>query len=443
MSDGLIMNTKKYLRLVDAAPVAKESGKVTRIVGNMIEGYLPGASIGSLCRIFINNGNDYISVEVVGINEQRVIMMPYTHVTGIRMGSPILLYRSRATVKVGKRLLGRVINATGDPLDNKGKILLNEERNLYSDVVNPLNRDPITKPLDLGVKAINSFITVGEGQRISVLAGSGVGKSVLLGMMSRKSEADVNVIALIGERGREVREFIEDVLGEEGMRKTVIIAATSDENALLRARGAFLAATIAEYFAEQGNKVLLTMDSVTRYAMAQREMGLAAGEPPATKGYTPSVFAQLPKILERAGNFQGSGSITGIYTVLVEGDDIDDPIGDSVRSIADGHIVLSRKLAQKAHFPAIDVLASASRVMQKVQDPETLEASMKVRELMAIYAEAEDMIQIGAYQEGTNPKIDKAIEFHDEIQSFLKQKVDEEVHMDDCRNFLVQLTARF
>lgn len=436
------LNLDRYIGIVDSAPVAQESGKVTRVIGNMIEGFLPGASIGSLCHIRPENTKKEIPVEVVGLHNRRVIMMPYTNIIGVKLGSPIQLMRSRATVRVGEKLIGRVINSRGEPLDGKGNVFLNEERPLYPEIINPLAREPIKSSLDLGVKAINAFTTVGEGQRMGILAGSGVGKSVLLGMMARKSKADINVIALIGERGREVREFIEEVLGEEGMKRSVVIVATGDENALLRTRGAYLASVVSEYFAEKGNKVLLTMDSVTRFAMAQREMGLAAGEPPTTKGYTPSVFSQLPKLLERAGNYEGTGSVTGLYTVLVEGDDMDDPIADSVRSIVDGHIVLSRKLAHKAHFPAIDVLSSTSRVMNRVQREEVNVAALKVRGLMATYAEIEDMIQIGAYQEGANAKIDQAIECHEEIQNFLKQRVNEDYDMEDCENFLLELASR-
>ncbi|MCB0349344.1 MAG: FliI/YscN family ATPase [Bdellovibrionales bacterium] len=435
MENRLDLDFSKYIKLLNTSPVNKEVGKVTKVLGSRIEGYLPGACLGSTCSVSVGY-DKHILVEVVGLNDQRVVMMPYGDMLGVKLGSSIKLIRSSATVKVGKGLLGRIIDATGNPLDNKGPIVLIDELPLYSTTVNPLEREPIRTPIDLGVKAINTFISVGRGQRMGIMAGSGVGKSVLLGMMARNTNADVNVIALIGERGREVKDFIEEILGPEGLKKSVVIVATGDENPLVRSRGAFFATAVAEYFANQGQQVLLTMDSVTRFAMAMREIGLSSGEPPASKGYTPSVFSTLPKLLERAGSFTNGGSITGLYTVLVEGDDMDEPIADAVRSIVDGHIVLNRKLAHKAHFPAIDVLQSTSRVMKSVVQKDFYQVSLAVRELMAIYREAEDLIQIGAYQEGNNPRLDKAVEYNEKITQFLKQDVDDNATFNDSVDFL-------
>jgi flagellum-specific ATP synthase len=320
----------------------------------------------------------------------------------------------------------------GRPLDSQGDLENFKEIPLYNEVRNPLARRPIREPLDLGVRSINGALTVGQGQRLAIMAGSGVGKSVLLGMMARYTNADVNVIALVGERGREVREFIEHDLGPEGMKKSVVVCVTSDQSPLLRMRGAFVATAIAEFFAAQGKNVLLMMDSVTRFAMAQREIGLSTGEPPSSKGYTPSVFSILPKLLERAGSFEGEGSITGFYTTLVEGDDMNDPIGDAVRSIVDGHIVLSRTLAHKGHYPAIDILQSASRVMRNVASPEHVKMAQKMREILATYREAEDLINIGAYKPGSNPRIDKAVKFIDGVNAFLKQQVEDPTDFNQC-----------
>ncbi len=419
------LNFNKYFNAVFNLNINKDIGKVTEVTGFLIKGYVPGACIGSVCEIFPFAGMSSFLVEVVGFKQREVLMMPLGEMRGVGMGAKIVLLKTRAFVGVSDDLLGRVINSMGEPIDEKGGIDASTDFELYNEGKNPLWRPPIKEPLELGIRAIDGLITVGKGQRVGIMAGSGVGKSVLLGMMAKNTKADVNVIALIGERGREVREFIENNLGAEGMKKSVVIVATSDQSPLLRMRGAFLAATIAEYFSEQGKDVLLMMDSITRFAMAQREIGLSIGEPPATKGYTPSVFTMLPKVLERAGNFEGKGSITGLYTVLVEGDDMDDPIGDSVRSIVDGHIVLTRKLAQKGHFPAIDVLQSSSRVMGNVISPEHLQFASQVRRNLATYADAEDLINIGAYKEGSSHEIDMSIRCHKPIESFLMQKVGE------------------
>lgn len=423
------LNLRKYTDLVDSIHLSKDSGKVTEVTGMMVKGFLPGASVGSICRINPTGTEKHFLAEVVGFKDQSVLMMPLHEMRGVGLGSRITLVQQNASVRVGEALLGRVVNGLGQTIDGGDPLEGGREIPLYSEVRNPLERRPIRESLDLGVRAINAALTIGRGQRIGIMAGSGVGKSVLLGMMARNSKADVNVIALIGERGREVREFIENDLGAEGMARSVVVCVTSDQSPLLRMRGAFVATAIAEYFSAQGKNVLLMMDSATRFAMAQREIGLSAGEPPASKGYTPSVFATLPKLLERAGSFEGEGSITGLYTVLVEGDDMDDPIGDSVRSIVDGHIVLSRKLAHKAHFPSIDVLQSASRVMSAVAPKDHIKLAQKLREALATYRDAEDLINIGAYKPGANPKIDKAVKVIDALNAFLKQGVDEKTDM--------------
>ncbi|MFW6284378.1 MAG: FliI/YscN family ATPase, partial [Desulfosalsimonas sp.] len=321
----------------------------------------------------------------------------------------------------------------------KGTIEYTDYRRLYQSPPSPMERSPINEPLDLGVRSINGLLTCGTGQRMGIMAGSGVGKSVLLGMMARNTRADVNVIALIGERGREVREFIEDDLGEDGLARSVVVTATSDQSPLLRMRGAFIAMSVAEYFCAQGKHVLLLMDSVTRFAMAMREIGLAVGEPPTTKGYTPSVFSRLPRLLERAGNFSGMGSITGLFTVLVEGDDMNEPVADAVRSILDGHIVLSRDIAARNHYPAIDVLHSASRVMNRLVDKQHAQYSARIREILAVYAEQEDLINIGAYQPGSNPKIDMALKYIEPVNHFLRQDLSEQATMEQTRRQMKKL----
>lgn len=412
----------KYDDLLNSIHLSKDSGKVTEVNGMLIKGTLPGASIGGIVQVFPNGVDRPFLAEVVGFKDKHVLMMSLSDMRGVGLGSKIVLARQIATVKAGDELLGRVVDGLGHPIDRGGDIESFREVPLYGEVRNPLMRRPIREPLDLGVRAINSCLTVGRGQRVAILAGSGVGKSVLLGMIAKQTSADVNVIALIGERGREVREFIEHDLGPEGMARSVVVCVTSDQSPLLRMRGAYVATAIAEFFAAQGKNVLLMMDSVTRFAMAQREIGLSTGEPPSTKGYTPSVFATLPKLLERAGSFEGQGSITGLYTTLVEADDMNDPIGDSVRSIVDGHIVLSRALGQRGHYPAIDVLQSASRVMRAVTTDEHRKLAQKLRETLAVYKEAEDLINIGAYKPGSNPRIDKAIKFIEPVNEFLKQE---------------------
>ena len=401
-------------------------GKVTRIVGLVVEGYCPNASVGSLCEISpLDNRHDPVYAEIVGFQDLRALLMPLGDLRGLGPGSLIRVIKDSATIKVGDHLLGRVIDAMEQPHDGLPSPVLSDERPLYSLPPGPMQRKNITDILDLGIRAINGLATCGMGQRMGIMAGSGIGKSVLLGMMARYAKADINVIALIGERGREVREFIERDLGKEGLSRSVLVVVTSDQSPLLRMRGAFVATTIAEYFCQQGKNVLLMMDSVTRFAMAMREIGLAIGEPPTTKGYTPSVFATLPKLLERAGKFQGQGTITGLYTVLVDGDDLTEPVADSVRSILDGHIVLTRELAARNHYPAIDILNSTSRIMRDICTPRHLELAGRARSILATHKEAEDLINIGAYMKGSNPNIDFAISKIDPINRFLKQNYDE------------------
>lgn len=423
---NLELNLKKYFRAIQQTPAHKEIGKITHVMGYLMRGYVPGACVGSICEVYPMTGNEKFLAEVVGFQDRHVLLMPLGEMRGVGQGGKIVLLRSQAAAAVGPELLGRVINGLGQPIDGKGEIITNEEYSLYSLGENPLLRPPIRQPMELGVRAIDGLVSVGCGQRVGIMAGSGVGKSVLLGMIAKSSRSDVNVIALIGERGREVREFIEDNLGDEGLARSVVVAVTSDQSPLIRMRGAFLATAISEYFCNAGKHVLLMMDSVTRFAMAQREIGLTSGEPPASKGYTPSVFSILPKLLERAGTFENRGSITGLYTVLVEGDDMDDPIGDAVRSIVDGHIVLDRRLAQKGHFPAIDVLQSTSRVMRNVVSRDHVSLANAMRENLAVYRDAEDLINIGAYKQGANNKIDRAIRLQPEIIQFLRQDVSEQ-----------------
>jgi flagellum-specific ATP synthase len=385
--------------------------------------------VGSTCGIRNGEGEEVLA-EVVGFKDRRIILMPYGEMRGIGPGCKIALVHERPRVPVGEDYLGRVVNGLGEPIDGQGPIASNVHYPLYGQVVNPMNRRRIREVADVGIGAVNTLITIGKGQRVAIMSGSGVGKSVLMGMMARYTSADVSIVALIGERGREVRDFVEQNLGAEGLRKSVVVAATSDVSPLIRMRGAYVATTLAEYFRDRGMDVLLVMDSITRFAMSSRDVGLAAGEPPTVRGYTPSFFAQLPKFLERAGSVEGKGTITGIYTVLVEGDDLNDPVGDAVRSMVDGHIVLSRRLANRGHYPAIDVLASVSRVMGDVVAPDHIRLSQKVREIMAAYHDAEDLISIGAYVDGSDPKIDYAKQMIDGIHTFLRQDMAERVSFE-------------
>jgi flagellum-specific ATP synthase len=424
----------KYCSAVAKAKPVRLHGKVTQVVGLVIEGYCPDTSVGAICEIKPKEGEP-IPAEVVGFRNNKTLLMPLGELRGVGLDSLISVRRDKASMGVGPLMLGRVIDGLGNPIDDKGPLRVEEEYPIYAAPVNPMSRPPIRKPLDLGIRSINGLLTCGQGQRVGIMAGSGVGKSTLLGMIARYTEADVNVIALIGERGRELREFIEKDLQEQGLQKSVVVVATSDQPPLVRMRGAYIATTIAEYFQKQGKKVLLMMDSATRFAMAMREVGLAIGEPPTTKGYTPSVFAALPKLLERSGNFS-EGSITGLYTVLVEGDDFNEPISDAMRSILDGHIVLSRELASRNIYPPIDVLASASRVMSDVTSAEHQALAGKFKESLAIYRQSEDLINIGAYKSGSNPGIDYAILKNDGMQSYLKQSIHDPVSMIDSEQGL-------
>jgi len=420
---------KRYTDMINKTLVMSPTGKVTRVTGIITEGYCAGTAVGSICAIQ-NIENELIPAEVVGFNERRIVLMPYGETRNISAGCKISLMDEKPFVPVGDDYLGRVINGLGEPLDNLGPIQADTHYPLYGKVVNPVERQIITEPVDVGVGVINTMITIGKGQRIAIMAGSGVGKSVLMGMIARHTSADVSIIALIGERGREVKDFIEHILGEQGREKSILVAATSDNSPLVRIRATYLATTLAEYFRDKGKDVLLIMDSITRFAMSSRDVGLAAGEPPTLRGYTPSFFIQLPKLLERAGNIQEKGSITGIYTVLVEGDDLNDPVGDSVRSIVDGHIVLSRDIANKGHYPAIDILASVSRVMRDVTSKEHQALYRKVIDILATYRKSEDIITIGAYIDGSDKKIDYAKSMIDKVNEFLRQDVDEKVSLN-------------
>ncbi len=427
----------KYFQAIERTEPIKTNGKVTQVIGLIIESHGPGANLGELCYIFPNSGSTKIQAEVVGFRENKILLMPLGDLSGIGPGCEVVATGDSFRVGVGPKLLGRIIDGLGNPLDGKGPLDFTEEYPVNGNPLNPLDRKRITEQLSIGVKAIDGILTIGKGQRVGIFSGSGVGKSTLLGMVARNTSADVNVIALVGERGREVREFLEKDLGD-GLKRSVVIVATSDQPALVRLKGALVATTIAEYFRDQGLDVMLMMDSVTRFAMSQREVGLAVGEPPATRGYTPSVFALLPKLLERSGT-SSKGTITGLYTVLVEGDDINEPIADSVRGILDGHIVLTRELAMQNHYPAIDVLASVSRVMIDIVEESHLKAADDARSILASYRDAKDLIDIGAYAKGSNPKIDYAISKIDSVLEFLKQGIAEEVSLEDAVSLLKSL----
>ena len=419
-----------YVDAVHSCRTIKLEGKIVKVAGLIAEGHGPGLSVGSVCAIEDLEGST-IRAEVVGFRDNRVIIMPFGEMRGIRPGSRIVDISKRPTVCVGEAYLGRVIDGLGRPIDGKGAVKTQKEYSIYGNVINPLNRAIIREVLDVGVCSINALTTVGKGQRIAVMAGSGVGKSVLMGMIARNTAADVMVIALIGERGREVKEFVERSLGEEGLKRSVVIVATSDAPALVRIRGAYLAATLAEYFRDRGSDVILMMDSITRFAMSLREVGLAAGEPPSARGYTPSVFTQIPKLVERAGRIEKGGSITGIYNVLVEGDDLNEPISDSVRSTVDGHIVLSRNLAHRGHYPAVDALASISRVMADIVDVEHRDSAGHLLKVLATYREAEDLISIGAYVDGSDPQIDFAKKMIGKINAFLQQGTYQKINYEE------------
>lgn len=435
------ISLEKYRRELKKLDLIKYTGYVSQVIGLTIESIGPAVKIGEICRIYTLKGQTPILAEAVGFKEKKVLLMPLGEMEGIGPGSKVEALGSTLEVKVGEELLGRVLDGLGNPIDGKGPLDINKAYPVVASPPNPLLRAKIEEPLSLGVKAIDGLLTCGNGQRIGIFAGSGVGKSTLLGMIARNTQADINVIALIGERGREVREFIENDLQEDGLKRSVLIVATSDQPALIRNKGALLATSIAEYFRDQGKNVILMMDSLTRFSMAQREVGLAIGEPPVTRGYTPSVFASLPKLLERSGT-SDKGSITGLYTVLVDGDDMNEPIADTVRGILDGHIVLSRKIANKSHYPAIDVSASVSRVMPNIVSKEHIEKSNKIKELLSTYNSSEDLINIGAYVNGTNKKIDEAINKIDAINEFLKQGQQEKTEFNDVFDSMEQIVSQ-
>ncbi|WP_396223240.1 FliI/YscN family ATPase [Gemmatimonas sp.] len=415
-----------------------EYGRVTRVVGLVVEATGIDVGLGSLCRITSHSRDRSVLAEVVGFNERSVLLMPLGELDGLHAGASVQPLGRTFGVDVGPGLLGRVLNGLGHPIDGKGRLDTIERVPLSAEPPNPLQRETIDRPLETGVRAIDGLLTIGRGQRVGIFAGSGVGKSTMLGMIARHAQADVNVIALLGERGREVREFLENSLGEEGLARSVVIVATGDQAALVRARGALVATAIAEYFRDQGKQVLLMVDSVTRVAMAWREIGLATGEPPTTKGYPPSVFANLPRLLERAGNGE-RGGITGIYTVLVDGDDFNEPVADATRSILDGHIVLTRRLAAQNHFPAIDVLDSKSRVKDHITNEVQRRCGSAMLRLEAAYREKEDLIMVGAYQRGSDPYVDAAIAYRHKVLEFLQQRPDEITHYGDTYAQLAQI----
>ena len=414
----------KLPELIQKAETVSYIGKIENVIGMSMESSGNRASIGDIAMIYNEEKHRQIPVEVVGFREDKMQLMAYENLSGVSAGSFVRNTRKRLKIPVGEFLRGRIIDATGNPMDDKGPLPSSRYYYVENAFINPMSRPPISDPLEFGVKAIDGMNTIGKGQRIGIFAGSGVGKSTLLGMIAKNVKADINVIALVGERGREVREFVENDLGPEGMKRSVVVVATSDQPAMLRVKCPLVATTIAEYFKDQGKDVLLMMDSLTRFAMAQREIGLATGEPPVARGYTPSIYAEFPKLLERSGNFE-KGSITGVYTVLVEGDDTNEPISDTVRGILDGHIVLTRKLANENHFPAIDINASISRLMSSIVPQEHKDAAARLRDILSLYTKNEDLISIGAYKAGTNPKLDVAISKIDEVNEFLMQKTDE------------------
>jgi len=420
----LLDGTKLAAELETMSPI-NNFGKIRRVIGLIIESQGPNVTLGEICLIKSQFNSEPVQAEVVGFKDNKVLLMPLGEMEGIGPGCRVEATGKSLKVKVGEELLGHVLDGLGHPLTDLNLDELTTEYSVHNTPPDPLTRQRITTPLPVGIRSIDGLLTCGRGQRLGIFAGSGVGKSTLLGMIARNTEADINVIGLIGERGREVREFIEKDLGEEGLARSVVVVATSDQPALVRLKGALVATAIAEYFRDQGKDVMLMMDSVTRFAMAQREVGLAVGEPPATRGYTPSVFATLPKLLERAGTNE-VGTITGLYTVLVEGDDMNEPIADAVRGILDGHIALSRDLASQNHYPAIDVLESVSRVMNDIITKEHQEAAKQLKETLATYEESKDLVSIGAYEEGTNPKLDYALTKLDEINNFLRQGIDED-----------------
>ena len=428
----------KYSSALEGMDTLEYAGRVTKIVGLAVEATGPASKIGDVCNMHTLDGERSIQAEIVGFRDGQTLLMPFGSVEGIGLGSYVVYTGTSLKVPVGKQFVGRILDALGEPFDDLPKPIPDTWYPTENSPPNPLTRDRIHEILPLGIKAIDSMLTVGRGQRLGIFSGSGVGKSTLLGMIARYAVADINVIVLVGERGREVRDFVERDLGAEGLKKSVLVIATSDQPALLRLKCAMTGTAIAEYFRDCGKKVLLLMDSLTRFAMAQREIGMAAGEPPVSRGFPPSVYAILPKLLERSG-MSDKGSITGLYTVLVEGDDLNEPISDTVRGILDGHIVLSRAIANTNHYPPIDVLGSVSRVMPDIVDTEHFEAFGSLKNMIAVYREAEDLINIGAYKQGANPEIDRAVKLHPAIQRFLKQGMTESYTFEETLDMMTEI----
>ncbi len=424
------MDTKKICSIIRNAETYSYFGKIDKVIGMMIESNGPECKVGDLCKIYGHGNKKYISAEVVGFRGNKVLLMPYEEPEGISSGNLVEATNSSLKIGMSENLIGRVISAIGEPIDDKGPIECDMQYEVQSVSANPLSRPRIQEILEFGIKPIDGLLTIGKGQRMGIFAGSGVGKSTLMGMIARNVKADVNVIALVGERGREVREFLERDLGPEGLARSVLVVATSDQPPMQRMKCAMVATTIAEYFKDLGKDVLLMMDSLTRFAMAQREIGLATGEPPVARGYTPSIYSMMPKLLERTGNFE-NGSITGIYTVLVEGDDVNEPISDTVRGIIDGHIVLSRKIAMRNHYPAIDILGSVSRLMNDIAEKEQIDAAGKLRNLLSVYDANYDLVNIGAYKSGTNKALDEALSKMDKINEFLQQNIYDKIPYED------------
>ena len=429
---------QNMLDVINNAETVSHIGKIENIVGMTIEASGGKAGIGDICDIYSENSKGQILAEVVGFKDDRILLMPYENMAGISAGNFVRNTRQQLRIPVGDFLKGRIIDALGRPIDGLSGFETDQFFSVQNPYINPLTRPPIRERMDFGIKAIDGVLSIGKGQRVGIFAGSGVGKSTLLGMIAKNVKADINVIALVGERGREVLEFVQNDLGKEGLARSVLVVATSDQPAMLRSKCPIVATAIAEYFKNQGKDVLLMMDSLTRFSMAQREIGLAVGEPPIARGYTPSIYAELPKLLERSGNFE-SGSITGIYTVLVEGDDTNEPIADTVRGILDGHIVLTRKLANANHFPAIDINASISRLMNAIVSPEHKELASKMRDILSIYEKNADLISIGAYKAGSNSSVDYAISKIDRVNGFLKQGIRERFTYEEIMESLYDI----
>ena len=440
LMDQAALDMGKYSDQLSTLDTFRLDGRVTEVVGMVVEATVPNGSVGDLCTIEVGSGES-IRAEVMGFRSGKMLLMPLDTTLGVSVGSRVTLSTRPLTIPVGRALLGRVIDAMGRPIDGKGPITGSVQRSVYNEPPPPMQRKRITEPFSTGIRSIDGLLTLGKGQRVGIFSGSGVGKSVLIGMIARNTDAQVNIIGLIGERGREVREFIERDLGAETLKNSVVVVATSDQAAQLRVKAALVATSLAEYFRDEGNDVMLMMDSLTRVAMAQREIGLAIGEPPTTKGYTPAVFALLPRLLERAGPSQGR-YITGIYTVLVESDDLNDPIADAARSLLDGHVVLSRALANRGQFPAVDPLQSVSRLRRDITPPEQIEDVQRIIELMSVYNESEDLINIGAYSAGSNTRIDEAIANIDSIHDYLKQGGDVPSDYANAREMLRDLCQK-